>query len=91
MSTSNASHPAASPAARVLSTLFAVATIVFVLLGAVIVVGQILTLAFGQGMAAFDLAETLGPYAFGASSVAGLLAFALMYTRSGAKAEAQHE
>jgi len=63
----------------VCSHLFAAATVLFVLGGAVIVFGQSVFIALGQGTAAMDLADTIGPYAFGLSSVAGLLAFVLTY------------
>ena len=90
--TEPAAHPApAGGAVRLLRLLFTVSTIAFVLLGAIIVVGQALTLLFGQGMPAFHLAESLGPYAFGASTLAGLFAFALLYFRAPTDAELHHE
>ncbi|MCD1284352.1 MULTISPECIES: hypothetical protein [unclassified Brevibacterium] len=69
--------------AAVCSHLFAVSTVLFLLAGAVIVVCQIVLIVAAQGMVAIDVAEAVGPYAFGTSSVAGLLAFVLTYFNKG--------
>ncbi|MBO9705658.1 MAG: hypothetical protein J7474_09130 [Arthrobacter sp.] len=76
-------HKKRSGVEAVCSHLFAAATVLFLLGGAVIVFGQSVLVALGQGMAAMDLAETIGPYAFGLSSAAGLLAFVLTYFHDG--------
>lgn len=67
---------------RAITTLFTLSTILFVLLGAVIVLVQLLEVVIGAGQAALSTAETLGPWAFGLSTVSGLLAFALTYTKT---------
>ncbi|MCU4295858.1 hypothetical protein D3I60_01970 [Brevibacterium permense] len=66
---------------RAYSHLFALSTALFFLGGAAIVLVQIVLLIAAQGAAARDVAEAIGPYAFGMSSVAGLLAFVLTYFR----------
>lgn len=93
MSPSTSSTPVvpASGLVRLLRLLFTVSTIVFVVLGLIIVFGQLLLLAFGAGLPAFDVAETLGPWAFGTSTVAGLFAFALTYFRTPDEGELHHE
>lgn len=71
----------------VCSHLFAASTVLFLLGGAVIIVCQIVLIVAAKGMAAIDVAEAVGPYAFGMSSVAGLLAFVLTYFRKGGPAD----
>lgn len=65
------------------SNLFAASTVLFIIGGAVIIVCQFFLIVAAQGMAAYNFAETVGPYAFGTSSVAGLLAFVLIYFYKG--------
>ncbi|SDS91638.1 hypothetical protein SAMN04489752_2845 [Brevibacterium siliguriense] len=66
------------------SHLFALSTVIFLLGGAVIVICQMVLIVGAKGMMAMVIAETVGPYAFGMSSIAGLLAFVLTYFHKGA-------
>lgn len=68
-----------SPFQAVVSHLFAASTVLFFIGGALIVLCQAAQLLLGHGMGAIDVAEAIGPYAFGTSSVAGILAFILTY------------
>src|SRR5690242_226637 len=81
-STTNA--PAAPPrTARVLTNLFALAVLFFLLAGLVIVLGQAALLAAGDATAARGWASTVAPYAFGGAGVAGVLSFLLSYGKAG--------
>ncbi|TNM53417.1 hypothetical protein FHQ09_14855 [Brevibacterium sediminis] len=71
------------------SQLFAASTVLFLLGGAVIVIFQIVLIVAGKGMMAMDVAEAVGPYAFGMSSIAGLLAFVLTYFHKGASKDGE--
>lgn len=82
-STTNTTAPSAP--SRPVTFCFAVSVVFFLLAGLAIVVGQTAALAGGDATAARDWAETLGPYAFGGASVAGLLSFALSYRDTGAE------
>ncbi|MFI6701561.1 hypothetical protein ACIBJC_21800 [Streptomyces sp. NPDC050509] len=84
-STMNSPAPAPAPArtTHLTTFLFAVAVVFFLLAGAAIVLGQIVTLAAGDATAARSWATELAPYAFGGASVAGLLSFALSYRHRG--------
>ena len=68
-----------SPVRKVLSTLFTLSVIVFLLGGLAIVVGQAVQLALGSASGARAWEEHLTLVAFGGASVAGLLAFLLTY------------
>jgi len=84
-STTNASAaaPAPSRTTRVLTNLFALSVLFFLLAGLVIVITQAVALAAGDATAARGWASTLDPYAFGGASVAGVLAFLLSYGAAG--------
>ncbi|MCF7550693.1 hypothetical protein [Pseudonocardia sp. WMMC193] len=73
--------PAARPALipRVITALFVVTVVFFLLAGLTIVLGQTATLIGGNADAARAWATALKPYAFGGASAAGLLSFALIY------------
>ncbi|MCS4591484.1 hypothetical protein KTJ89_00555 [Brevibacterium sediminis] len=73
----------------VCSHLFAASTVLFLLGGAVIVICQIVLMVAGKGLMAMDVAEAVGPYAFGVSSIAGLLAFFLTYFHKGASRDGE--
>ena len=64
---------------RIVSHLFALSTVLFMLGGLVIVVGQLIMVIAGNGDGTQSIADTLGPYVFGTSTVAGLFAFVLSY------------
>ncbi|MFD4249036.1 hypothetical protein ACFWQL_04780 [Amycolatopsis thermoflava] len=66
---------------RIVTFLFALTVVFFLLAGLAIVVGQIATLAAGEATAARHWAAAVAPYAFGGASVAGLLSFALSYRK----------
>ena|SRR3712207_4107094 len=85
-STTNESAPAAptpSRTNRVLTNLFALSVLFFLLAGLAIVICQAVALASGDATAARGWASTLAPYAFGGASVAGVLAFLLSYGAAG--------
>jgi len=64
---------------RIVSHLFALSTVLFMVGGLVIVVGQLAMIIVGDGDRAQSIADSLGPYVFGISTVAGLFAFVLSY------------
>ena len=64
---------------RIITFLFTLSVVVFLLAGLTIVVGQAVILAGGDATGARDWQKTLVPFAFGGASVAGLLAFVLTY------------
>jgi len=64
---------------KIICILFRLSTLVFLLGGLVIVLGQAGGIIAGNGEFVTTFEETLAPWAYGASGVAGLLAFALMY------------
>ena len=70
-------HPSTGP--RIITFLFALSVVVFLLAGLTIVVGQAVILAGGDAAGARDWQQALVPFAFGGASVAGLLAFVLTY------------
>jgi hypothetical protein len=72
-----ATHTAVGP--RIITFLFTLSVVVFLLAGLAIVVGQAVILAGGDATGARDWQKALVPYAFGGASVAGLLAFVLTY------------
>jgi len=78
-STSNqpATHTPVGP--RIITFLFTLSVVVFLLAGLAIVVGQAVILAGGDATGARDWQQALVPFAFGGASVAGLLAFVLTY------------
>jgi hypothetical protein len=77
---STTNRPATTPLVpRIITHLFTIAVIAFLLGGAAIVITQSIALAGGDATAARDWEETLTPLAFGGASVAGLLAFVLTY------------
>lgn len=78
-STTNLDHTHDTALRRVLSALFIVSVIVFLLGGLAIVVGQALQLALGNASGARAWEDHLAVIAFGGASVAGLLAFLLTY------------
>ncbi len=64
---------------KTISILFWISTLVFLLGGLAIVAGQAGGIIAGNGDFVTSFEETLAPWAYGASGVAGLLAFVLMY------------
>ncbi|MDT7580816.1 MAG: hypothetical protein QOK35_2080 [Pseudonocardiales bacterium] len=80
---SAAAPPMPSRTERVLTNLFAVTVLFFLLAGLVIVIGQAATLAGGDATAARGWASAVAPYAFGGAAVAGVLAFLLSYGATG--------
>ncbi|WP_304323934.1 hypothetical protein [Corynebacterium frankenforstense] len=60
-------------------TLFFFFLAAFLLLGAVIVLGQLVGVFFGSGSVVVGLSEGLGPWAFAASTLCALCAFGLKY------------
>jgi hypothetical protein len=64
---------------KITCILFRISTLVFLLGGLAIVLGQAGGLVAGNGEFVTGFEETLAPWAYGASGVAGLLAFVLMY------------
>jgi hypothetical protein len=62
-----------------LSVLFRISVLAFLLGGLAIVVLQIAGLAAGNGDFVESVNDSVGPWAYGASAVSGLLAFALSY------------
>lgn len=64
---------------RLITNLFTVAVIAFLLGGLAIVITQSIALIGGDATAARHWEETLTPLAFGGASVSGLLAFVLTY------------
>jgi hypothetical protein len=64
---------------KIICTIFRISTLVFLLGGVVIVVGQAGGILVGNGEFVTGFEETMAPWVYGASGVAGLLAFALMY------------
>lgn len=83
VSSSDTSVRSRSHIEAICSHLFAASTVLFLIGGAVIIVCQFVQIVTAQGMAAYDFAEAAGPYVFATSSVAGLLAFVLIYFRQG--------
>lgn len=81
-STTNTPAPTTSRPSRLTTALFVITVVFFLLAGLTIVIGQIATLATGNATGAREWADTLGPYAFGSASIAGLLSFALSYRNS---------
>jgi hypothetical protein len=82
------SHPE-SGVHRLLGNLFTLSTVLFIVGGAAIVVLQAVLLIVAEGTAAREIAEAMGPYVFGTSSVAGLLAFVLTYFKNGANPDGE--
>jgi hypothetical protein len=76
---STPNHPTTRLGPRIITHLFALSVVVFLLGGLAIVVGQAVILAGGDAAGARHWEETLTPIAFGGASVAGLLAFVLTY------------
>jgi len=75
---------------RLVSHLFALSTVLFMIGGLVIVVGQLVMIVVGNGEGTQGIADTLGPYVFGTSTVAGLFAFVLSYfKKKGVKPRAE--
>jgi hypothetical protein len=64
---------------HVITFLFTLSVVVFLLAGLAIVVGQAVFLVGGDATGARAWQAALVPFAFGGASVAGLLAFALTY------------
>ena len=77
-STTNPDQPR-SALRTVVSALFTVSVVVFLLGGLAIVVGQAVQLALGSASGARAWEDHLALVAFGGASVAGLLAFLLTY------------
>ena len=71
--------PTPSRTERVLTNLFALTVLFFLLAGLVIVIGQAVTLAAGDATDARGWASAVAPYAFGGAAAAGVLAFLLSY------------
>jgi hypothetical protein len=71
------SHTQVGP--RIITFLFTLSVVAFLLAGLAIVVGQAVILAGGDATGARDWQKALVPFAFGGASVAGLLAFVLTY------------
>ena len=67
---------------NILSTIFRISVVTFLLGGLAIVVLQTGGLIAGSGTFVVEVEELLAPWAYGAAGVAGLLAFALSYFRS---------
>jgi hypothetical protein len=82
-SESAAAVPTPSRTERVLTNLFALTVLFFLLAGLAIVIGQAATLAAGHATAARQWASAIAPYAFGGAAVAGVLAFLLSYGAAG--------
>lgn len=72
----------ATAAHRVLTALFTISVVFFLLAGLAIVLGQIVTLIQADSVAARGWKSDLAPWAFGGASVAGVVAFALSYHRT---------
>jgi hypothetical protein len=82
-SESAAAAPTPSRTERVLTNLFALTVLFFLLAGLVIVIGQAAALAGGHATAARQWASAIAPYAFGGAAVSGVLAFLLSYGAAG--------
>ena len=80
---SAAAPPTPSRTERVLTNVFALTVLFFLLAGLVIVLGQAATLVAGNATAARGWASALAPYAFGGAAVAGVLSFLLSYGAAG--------
>ena len=80
---SAAAPPTLSRPHRVLTNLFALTVLFFLLAGLVIVIGQAATLVAAHPTAARAWASMLAPYAFGGAAAAGVLAFLLSYGAGG--------
>jgi hypothetical protein len=80
---SAAAPPTPSRTTRVLTNLFALTVLFFLLAGLVIVIGQAVMLAAGDATAARGWASAVAPYAFGGAAAAGVLAFLLSYATHG--------
>jgi hypothetical protein len=87
MSSTKSASPAAVPTPsrteRVLTNVFALTVLFFLIAGLVIVIGQAAALAAGHASAARQWASVVAPYAFGGAAVAGVLAFLLSYGAAG--------
>ena len=85
-STKNASAaavPTPSRTERVVTNLFALTVLFFLLAGLVIVIGQAVALVAGDATAARGWSSAVAPYAFGGAAAAGVLAFLLSYGATG--------
>ena len=80
---SPAAVPTPSRTERVVTNLFALTVLFFLLAGLVIVIGQAVALVAGDATAARGWASALAPYAFGGAAVSGVLAFLLSYEATG--------
>lgn len=80
---SESAAPTPSRTERVLTNLFALTVLFFLLAGLVIVIGQAAALAGGHATAARQWASAIAPYAFGGAAVSGVLAFLLSYGAAG--------
>jgi hypothetical protein len=78
-----AAPPSPSRPTRVLTFLFALTVLFFLIAGLAIVIGQAAALTAGDASAARDWASSLAPYAFGGAAVAGVLSFLLSYGAGG--------
>ena len=66
---------------NVVSTLFRVCTVIFLLGGVAIVAGQSVGLVVGDGELVTSVADLLAPYVYGSAGIAGLAAFMMSYRR----------
>ena len=80
---SAAAPPTPSRPARIVTNLFALTVLFFLLAGLVIVIGQAVALVAGDATAARGWASVVAPYAFGGAAAAGVLAFVLSYGATG--------
>ena len=80
---SPAAVPTPSRTERIVTHLFALTVLFFLLAGLVIVIGQAATLVAGDATAARGWASALAPYAFGGAAVSAVLAFLLSYGATG--------
>ena len=86
---SESAAPTPSRTERVLTNLFALTVLFFLLAGLVIVIGQAAALAGGHATAARQWASAIAPYAFGGAAVSGVLAF-LLFLRGSREARRPH-
>jgi|RhiMethySRZTD1v2_1073278.scaffolds.fasta_scaffold214160_2 hypothetical protein len=68
-----------SKAHAIICHLFALSTVLFIIGGVGIVLAQSVLIIAADGTGANNVADAAGPYVFGTSSIAGLLAFVLTY------------
>jgi hypothetical protein len=68
---------------NLLSVLFRLSVLAFLLGGAAVVALQAAGIVLGNGAFVEAVTDVVAPWAYGAAGVAGLLAFALSYFRSG--------